>query len=68
MRLTQKKLERIYWDLSELEDAHLDWRADDIKMLNLTKLNIANLLFERYGLTIQDLSKRRIEKHMEKKK
>ena len=71
--ITQKKLEKLYWDLHllEFESTNLKefgWSSDDIKRLNLTKHKVGYLLLERYGKSPQDVIKSKIEKYMENKK
>ena len=48
--MTEERLEKLYWELDELEANPwlLDWSADDIKMLNQTKINIWGTLYKEY--------------------
>lgn len=48
--MTEKRLEKLYWELDELEANSylLDWSADDIKMLNITKLNIRGIIYKNF--------------------
>lgn len=48
--MTEDRLEKLYWELDEMEDNAylLQWSADDLKMLNHTKLKIWDTIYLEY--------------------
>lgn len=48
--MTEERLEKLYWELGELEGEPylLDWSDDDIKRLNITKLNIWGIIYKNF--------------------
>lgn len=57
--MTEERLEKLYWELGELEGNPylLDWSDDDIKKLNTTKLNIWGVSNTRIFIRAKSLKK-----------
>lgn len=50
MKRSEKRLEKLYWELGELAGSTYmqNWSADDIKMLNFIRLKIWDTIYYEY--------------------